>query len=258
MDRDARRRQPSPQRDLPQRGRAGLPHHLHRDADARGAVARARVGVPRRTKRVRRTRDPPQLERLQRAHVHSHSLGRRAAHRGRRTRARAARDARRGDAAQGRQRVPRGRPGRAVQLREADDGAHDGHGGHGPGRSAAAEHLRARGARARARARPAARRESVPARTDRLHRHPSRRARDGRRGPVPRARRGHGQRALGRAAVSRPPGLQPGRPRRALGRGELARRAVRGDAPARGVRHEWPAHHGAAVRRLDLSRRSVR
>jgi hypothetical protein len=53
--------------------------------------------------RLRRARDPAQLERVERAHVHRDALGRRAAHRGRRARAREARDARRGDAAQGRQ-----------------------------------------------------------------------------------------------------------------------------------------------------------
>ena len=106
-------------------------------------------------------------------------------------------------------------------------------------------------ARARDRAAPRPRRESVPLRPDRLHRHAPGCAGHGRRGPVPRARGGHRERALGRAAVSRPPRLQPGRARRALGRGELARRAVRGDAPPRGLRHERPAHRGALLRRLE-------
>ena len=47
--------------------------------------------------------------------------------------------------------------------------------------------------------------------------------------------------------------FNPGRARRALGRGELARRALRRAATPRGVRHQRPAPRRALLRRLGLS-----
>ena len=98
------------------------------------------------------------------------------------------------------------------------------------------------------RARGAARREPVPLRHRREHRHPSRHAGPGRRSAATRATAARARRAADALPVGLPDAarVQPGRPRGALGRGELARRALRRDAAPRDLRHERPARRACA------------
>ena len=153
----------------------------------------------------------------------------------------------------------RAREDELCSFEKLADGAHDGHCARTAAPAAAAATLRARGAARRARAR--AQRLGVnPFKFGLIGTTDTHLAAPG---MVDEDQfRGHAAGTVnvrwGVPAVSRPPRLQPGRARRAVGRGELARRAVRGDAPPRGLRHERPAHRGALLRRLGLSRRPLR
>jgi hypothetical protein len=117
---------------------------------------------------------------------------------------------------------------------------------------------------ARARRGAADRRQPLPLRADRQHRHPQRNTGRHRGAKLlgDQRRRGRQQRGspLAGAVVrgQRHGDAQPGRAgRRVLG-GELAGRTVRRDGAPRGVRHQWHAHRAASVRRLGLRARSVR
>jgi hypothetical protein len=106
---------------------------------------------------------------------------------------------------------------------------------------------------ARARLPGAARRESLPLRADRQHRHPHRRRRASSRSAV--TRHGGAGIPIGDTlpdALLDPVEYSPGGLAGSLGRGEFARRAVRGDAAARDVRDLGSTDRVPLVRGLAL------
>ena len=78
-----------------------------------------------------------------------------------------------------------------------------------------------------------------------------------RRGPVRRPRGGPLHESHRGAAAAGQLVVQPGRARRRVGRGELARRALRRDATPRSVGHQRSAHRRALLRRLRSARGPV-